>query len=122
MPLVTVLLVVNVRLRLQKSDPNRVSWAAPESAVGFGEPQADSNKYLMMVLTPPADIQDADTGFPSIFDPSTCVRKGLCPVSQARNASNPLESHSLYYEQHGNGPEKIVFIMGRVISPKLLPQ
>ncbi|KAI0693729.1 Alpha/Beta hydrolase protein [Cytidiella melzeri] len=48
----------------------------------------------------------------TIFDPSTCIRKGLCPVSSIRNKEDPLESHSLYYEQHGTGPEKIIFIMG----------
>lgn len=50
----------------------------------------------------------------SIFDQSTCVRKGLCPVTELRNRGDPLENHSLYFEQHGTGPEKIVFIMGYV--------
>ncbi|KAF5373116.1 hypothetical protein D9758_001722 [Tetrapyrgos nigripes] len=49
---------------------------------------------------------------PTIFDPSTCVRKGLCPVTSIRQQEGPLESHSLYFEQHGSGPEKIVLIMG----------
>jgi hypothetical protein len=49
----------------------------------------------------------------TVFDPETLVRKGLCPVTSLRGqGSDPLESHSLYFEQHGNGPEKIVFIMG----------
>lgn len=51
---------------------------------------------------------------PTFFDASTCVRKGLCPVTQLR-AQGPeaLESHSLYYEQHGTGTDhKVVFIMG----------
>lgn len=51
---------------------------------------------------------------PTIFDPTTCARKGLCPVTQIRNQAEPLESHSLYYEIHGSGPEKVVFIMGCV--------
>lgn len=51
--------------------------------------------------------------FPSIFDPSTCTRRGLCPVTTIRKQDDdPLESHSLYFEQHGSGPEKILFIMG----------
>ena len=49
---------------------------------------------------------------PTVFDPETCVRKGLCPVSSIRNKGDPFESHSLYFEQHGTGPEKILFIMG----------
>ncbi|KAI0646898.1 alpha/beta-hydrolase [Trametes meyenii] len=49
---------------------------------------------------------------PTIFDSATCTRKGLCPVTQIRNKGDPLESHSLYFEVHGSGPEKIVFIMG----------
>ena len=43
---------------------------------------------------------------------STLVRKGLCPVTKIRHQNEELESHSLYYEQHGNGPEKVLFIMG----------
>ena len=51
----------------------------------------------------------------TIFDPSTLVRKGLCPVTTLRGQEDdPLESHSLYFEMHGNGPEKVVFIMGYV--------
>ncbi|THV07838.1 alpha/beta-hydrolase [Dendrothele bispora CBS 962.96] len=49
---------------------------------------------------------------PTIFDPSTCVRKGLCPVTDIRHQKGALESHSLYFEQHGTGPEKIILIMG----------
>ncbi|KAJ6500437.1 Alpha/Beta hydrolase protein [Mycena sanguinolenta] len=48
----------------------------------------------------------------TLFDSETCSRKGLCPVSHIRNQVETLESHSLYYEVHGNGPEKIVAIMG----------
>ncbi|KAI0093979.1 alpha/beta-hydrolase [Irpex rosettiformis] len=55
---------------------------------------------------------DSDSDHPTIFDTTTCIRKGLCPVSSIRNKDDPLESHSLYFEQHGTGPEKIIFIMG----------
>ncbi|ETW77912.1 Esterase/lipase/thioesterase [Heterobasidion irregulare TC 32-1] len=51
-------------------------------------------------------------GLRTIFDPATCTRKGLCPVTKIRRQQEPLESHSLYFEQHGSGPEKVVFIMG----------
>ena len=47
----------------------------------------------------------------SIFDPATLVRRGFCPITKLRRQSL-IESHSLYFEQHGNGPEKILFIMG----------
>lgn len=49
-----------------------------------------------------------------MFDTSTCVRKGLCPVMKLRGQDqDPLESHSLYFEQHGNGSkQKVIFIMG----------
>lgn len=51
----------------------------------------------------------------TIFDPTTLVRKGLCPVTKIRGQTDdPLESHSLYFEQHGTGPEKLLFIMGLV--------
>ena len=50
--------------------------------------------------------------WPTIHDPATCTRKGLCPVTNLRGQGSPLESHSLYFEQHGKGPVKVVFIMG----------
>jgi hypothetical protein len=67
-------------------------------------------------MAPAANFTAHETGeeLTSIFDPSTCVRKGLCPVTQIRNKGDPLESHSLYFEQHGTGPEKVIFIMGCV--------
>jgi len=40
------------------------------------------------------------------------VRKGLCPVTKERQQNEVVESHSLYYEVHGSGPEKLVFVMG----------
>ncbi|TFY60628.1 hypothetical protein EVJ58_g5014 [Rhodofomes roseus] len=55
-----------------------------------------------------ADVQ----AIPTIFDAKTCTRKGLCPVTRIKNENDPLESHSLYFEQHGSGLEKIVLIMG----------
>ena len=57
--------------------------------------------------------QELDSSYGSIFDPTTLVRKGLCPT---RLRHQGLESHSLYFEQHGSGPEKILFIMGWVAS------
>ena len=53
--------------------------------------------------------------WPSIHDPATCTRKGLCPVMKLRAQGPPLESHSLYFEQHGTGPVKVVFISGQVL-------
>ncbi|KAF8897119.1 Alpha/Beta hydrolase protein [Infundibulicybe gibba] len=52
---------------------------------------------------------------PTAFDSTTCVKRGLCPVSKIRGHGSRLESHSLYFEQHGRGlnPDfKVVFIMG----------
>ncbi|KAF8960213.1 Alpha/Beta hydrolase protein [Flammula alnicola] len=61
---------------------------------------------------------------PTAFPTTTCLRRGLCPVTVLR-AQGPeaLESHSLYYEQHGPPSakddeeamkklKKVVFIMG----------
>ena len=56
--------------------------------------------------------QEVATEYQSIFDPHTCTRRGMCPVTQIRHQREPFESHSLYYEVHGRGPQKIVFIMG----------
>ncbi|PCH38657.1 alpha/beta-hydrolase [Wolfiporia cocos MD-104 SS10] len=62
--------------------------------------------------TVPVNSDSDVASIPTIFDPATCTRKGLCPVTQLRHDGSPLSSHSLYFEQHGTGPEKIVFIMG----------
>ena len=43
----------------------------------------------------------------TFLDPATCTRKGLCPVKEDRGSS-----YSLYFEQHGTGPMKVVFVMG----------
>lgn len=59
-----------------------------------------------------ATPDDKAVDLPTMFDPETCTRKGLFPVSSVRNKDDPLESHSLYYEQHGSGPEKVLFVMG----------
>ncbi|KAJ7197219.1 alpha/beta-hydrolase [Mycena pura] len=51
-------------------------------------------------------------GLSTLFDTTTCSRKGLCPVTQIRKQVETFESHSLYYEVHGTGKTKVVFIMG----------
>ncbi|KAF7322687.1 FACT complex subunit SPT16 [Mycena chlorophos] len=51
-------------------------------------------------------------GLSTLFNKDTCTRRGLCPVTRIRNQSEIVESHSVYYEQHGTGPRKVVFIMG----------
>ncbi|KAF8599620.1 alpha/beta-hydrolase [Ceratobasidium sp. AG-I] len=48
----------------------------------------------------------------TIFNNETVVKKGLCPVTSIKGEAPAVESHSLYFEQHGRGPEKILFIMG----------
>ncbi|KAH7910170.1 Alpha/Beta hydrolase protein [Hygrophoropsis aurantiaca] len=63
-------------------------------------------------MTAPVEQRTLGLEYQTIFDSSTCTRRGLCPVTQIRNKGDPFESHSLYFEQHGNGPEKIAFIMG----------
>ena len=73
-----------------------------------------------MALPPVPDL----TSLPTAFPETTCFRRGLCPVTALR-AQGPeaLESHSLYYEQHGPlsakgdatataALNKVVFIMG----------
>ncbi|KAF8483832.1 alpha/beta-hydrolase [Russula ochroleuca] len=52
----------------------------------------------------------------SIHDPTTCTRKGLCPVKKVGGQDSPTPSYSLYFEQHGTGPIKVVFIMGLNVS------
>jgi len=66
---------------------------------------------LVKLVYPPT-MTPSEADLPTIFDPASLVKKGLCPVTSIRYGRDPLESHSLYYEQHGTGAEKIVFIMG----------
>jgi hypothetical protein len=57
--------------------------------------------------------EPASYSFVDFFDPATRTRKGLCPVTVIRHQDqDPLQSHSLYFEQHGSGPIKVLFIMG----------
>ena len=48
----------------------------------------------------------------TFLDPTTCTRKGLCPVKEVGGRELSTTSHSLYFEQHGTGPTKVVFVMG----------
>ncbi|KAG8934201.1 hypothetical protein FRC01_004534 [Tulasnella sp. 417] len=62
------------------------------------------------------------SGYPTVFKPETLNRKGLCPVStlehkQKQETRDTAESvlpsqHSLYFEIHGDGEQKVVLIMG----------
>lgn len=74
------------------------------------------------LASPGPDTSSSTTGsedplanLKTIFDPSTCTRRGLCPVTKLRKQDDDItESHSLYFEQHGRGEEKVVLIMGCV--------
>ncbi|CAE6410880.1 unnamed protein product [Rhizoctonia solani] len=48
----------------------------------------------------------------TIFSDQTLIKKGLCPVTILKDQVSAIESHSLYYELHGRGPEKMLCIMG----------
>ncbi|CAE6515818.1 unnamed protein product [Rhizoctonia solani] len=48
----------------------------------------------------------------TIFSEKTLTKKGLCPVTVIQGQEPAFESHSLYYELHGSGPEKILCVMG----------
>lgn len=52
----------------------------------------------------------------SVHDQATCTRKGRCPVTKSRDQDPSPESHSLYFEQHGTGPVKVVFVAGLNVS------
>ena len=46
------------------------------------------------------DVQDGlndPSDLPTILDPNTCVRKGLCPVTVLRGQRRLVESHSPYF-------------------------
>ncbi|KAF7316149.1 AB hydrolase-1 domain-containing protein [Mycena indigotica] len=47
--------------------------------------------------------------YPTMFDPASLVRKGFCPVHSGLSL---LHTHSLYYEQHGTGRQRVVLISG----------
>jgi pimeloyl-ACP methyl ester carboxylesterase len=45
---------------------------------------------------------------PTMLNPSTCVKKGLCPVTTRKG-----RNFDLYFEQHGRGNQfKVLLIMG----------
>ena len=67
----------------------------------------------------PEQLSLQDFQFKSFFDPTTRVKQGLCPISRFKNSQHILQKQSLYYEQHGNGPEKVVLIMGLAIPLQL---
>ncbi|KAJ7211220.1 Alpha/Beta hydrolase protein [Mycena pura] len=46
--------------------------------------------------------------YPTMFDPSSLVRKGFCPI---RSGTRANETHSLYYE-HGTGEKHVLLISG----------
>ncbi|KAN0125575.1 alpha/beta-hydrolase [Russula decolorans] len=46
------------------------------------------------------------------LDPATSTRKGLCPMKEVGGQNSSTPSYSLYFEQHGTGPIKVVFIIG----------
>ncbi|KAJ7761133.1 alpha beta-hydrolase [Mycena metata] len=50
--------------------------------------------------------------YPTMFDPSSLVRKGFCPVHNNSGHGPARPTHSLYYEQHGTGSKRVVLING----------
>ncbi|KAG9049244.1 hypothetical protein FS837_010780 [Tulasnella sp. UAMH 9824] len=62
------------------------------------------------------------SSYPTVFKAETLNRKGLCPVSsleheQKQEAQDTADAvlpskHSLYFEIHGDGEQKVVLIMG----------
>ena len=65
-----------------------------------------------------ANGQELEEELPTLTDPATLTRKGLCPVTHIRGQDDdPFESHSLYFEIHGSGPERVVLIMGYASPP-----
>ncbi|KAJ7045924.1 alpha beta-hydrolase [Mycena alexandri] len=50
--------------------------------------------------------------YPTMFDPSSLVRKGFCPVHSSSTGTPAFETHSLYYEQHGTGDKRVLLING----------
>ncbi|KAF8337502.1 alpha/beta-hydrolase [Cantharellus anzutake] len=51
----------------------------------------------------------------TFLDPATCVKKGFCPARDIPRSPFVI-SHSIYYEIHGSGPERLVFVMGLSFS------
>ena len=75
-------------------------------------PTAMSTGAAIAAAVDGADQTDHSSGLQTVFDPETCIRKGLCPVSKLRDTETLLGSHSLYFEIHGTGKEKVVLILG----------
>ena len=52
--------------------------------------------------------------FPTVFNPATVHKKGRALVAQGRASvtKGATDGFKLYYEVHGSGPVKVVFVMG----------
>jgi hypothetical protein len=57
-------------------------------------------------------MTDDAKDLPTLFSPETLKRKGLCRVTKVRDQEDALNLHYVYYELHGTGPERLVFVMG----------
>lgn len=75
----------------------------------------DSNDIPIVSETTPttdSSLQSVEH-IKTIFDPSTCIQRGLCTVS--KDIKRSPKPHNLYYELHGSKSTtatKIIFIMG----------
>lgn len=64
------------------------------------------------------DSAKAEAGkdyFPTVFNPATVHQKGHAVIGFGRSGlvkSGPLDGFKLYYEVHGTGPIKVIFVMG----------
>ena len=100
---------------IQRKIPRLSRGVAANFFVGPHGPHQvrDPDRGIHIKTTTMANLGDQEvTEYQSIFDPHTRTRRGMCSVTQIRHQREPFKSHSLYYEVHGCGPQKIVLIMG----------
>lgn len=70
---------------------------------------------IISSTTPPVAVDTLSVDhIRTIFDPKTCIQRGLCTVAKTKERAP--KPHNLYYELHGSQDKsatKLVFIMGK---------
>lgn len=94
-----------------------ISLVGPSSARARAQTRDSRCSGRASLSTPLPAMTDADS-IKTIFDPSTCLKRGFAPV--ATSPSRAPSPHNLYYEVHGDpSPDaaKLVFVMGALCIP-----
>jgi len=83
---------------------------AEAQGVPFGAAYPGAPADLMTRLGFASNKANADH-YPTLFDPTTCQRSGRLTIKPHKGSLH-RDPFGIWYEQHGTGPVKILFVMG----------